>query len=276
MLAASTALLALLGVSFTMFVETNEDDAADEAGAGEDEPVGDLSGDETEVVGLDAFLESASSSDDAFAPEAEDELTEDQDVDTGDADQDLSPWSDVLPQDNVQDEEALHDDEGMDHEDEDIEAQQQAEEENSDADLTDDELPEEELPPNVVAGGPGDTLTGGPELDSFEVSVGSDGDPETIIENLFDTSGVPVDGDQTSAIPVETIWLKDDQGEYLSREDLLVSDLRVEEDAERGGVTISLNGHSTLYVDDINLDDFTENSLVLGNFQIFGDFEGPN
>ncbi len=127
-------------------------------------------------------------------------------------------------------------------------------------------LNEQSSQPNVITGGPGDILAGGAGIDRFEVTVGREGDPETVIENLFEVDETIVAEDAEESEKRETIWLRDPNGHLLSREDLLSSDLDVTYNEEREGLSIALNGHTTLFLEGTYEDDFTDNSLVLGNF----------
>lgn len=121
---------------------------------------------------------------------------------------------------------------------------------------------------NLVAGGPGDILVGDSGVDGFVVTVGQAGDPETVIENLFDVDGNIDEFDPDQKEKIEKIWLRGSNGDFFSREYLLLSDLEIIYDEDRGGVGISLRGHITVFVEDTYLNDFTENSLVLGNFAL--------
>ncbi|MFK7835790.1 MAG: hypothetical protein AB8B60_06190 [Sulfitobacter sp.] len=249
MLAASAAFLALLGVGFVLMPGDDEDDTMNTASEDTEENLEDMPEDDLEIVPLDEFIDGAPSTadlEDPDEPQVEPSMEEDANAGTGG--DDAAEFDGPVAED-------ASDDDDMSEEDE-----------PSDDLASDDEATD--APSNVVAGGPGDTLVGGPALDSFDVTVGEQGDPETVIQNLFDVAEDDDSGLPATSTEIETIWLRDEDGTLISRDDLFAADMHLDEDEARGGVTLSLNGHATLFVEDVTLDDFTENSLILGNFQM--------
>lgn len=121
----------------------------------------------------------------------------------------------------------------------------------------------------VQIGGPGDTLTGTTDVEDFVVTLGGPGSEPTIIENLFLVSDDDDDDDdeiRQRAPETEVIWLKDQEGELLSRADILEKNVSFVEDTETNELAINFEDHQKLIIKGLTLAEFTENSLVIGNF----------
>lgn len=133
--------------------------------------------------------------------------------------------------------------------------------------LEDDDV--EPADTNLVSGGPGDTLTGTADVDRFEVTLATAEDEPTLIENFFSiepSSDTPPQTD-TEAL-LEKLWFRDEDGSVLSRDALFEENLTVEENDEINGVSLLFQARQTILISNITLAEFTENSLVIGNYGI--------
>lgn len=117
----------------------------------------------------------------------------------------------------------------------------------------------------VQAGGPGETLTGQLGEDRFEVTLGGPDAPATVIE-CFDCDGSDDAASLSADEMLDTIWFRGDDGELLSQEELLQKDFLVQENEEIDGISLVFADHQEVYLPGMQLDDFVDNSLVIGNF----------
>ncbi|MFT5796767.1 MAG: hypothetical protein ACI84R_000819 [Candidatus Azotimanducaceae bacterium] len=121
----------------------------------------------------------------------------------------------------------------------------------------------------LVAGGPGDVLTGGDGVNNFVVTLAEFGANPTVIEDLFFLSEeAELDTEQSNPV-AEVIWFTDSAGDLLSRNDMLEENIRFEENEDIPSVSLHFEHHQTLSIQGLTLAEFSDNSLVIGNFGIF-------
>jgi hypothetical protein len=119
----------------------------------------------------------------------------------------------------------------------------------------------------IQAGGPGDILTGQLGEDHFQVTLGAADSEATIIE-CFDCDGSDDPASLSADEMLDTIWFRQDDGEMLTQDELLEMDFFIEENDEIDGISLVFSEHQSVHLPGMDLDDFVENSMVIGNFGV--------
>lgn len=127
-----------------------------------------------------------------------------------------------------------------------------------------------EIPISVHSGGPGDTLGGGVGDDRFEITLGPAQSDPTVID-CFNCEDPDAPVDMTTDEMLDTVWFRDEEGELLSQDALLEKDFVVEENDDINGITLRFADHQPVYLPNVTLAEFTENSQVIGNFGLPSD-----
>lgn len=124
-------------------------------------------------------------------------------------------------------------------------------------------------PASLISGGPGDTLTGTDDINRFEVTLGASDDAPTTIENFMKDSLSPDAPPLTDTETLlEKIWFRDEDGTVLSRDAIFDENITIEENEDIDGVSLLFQARQTIHITNITLAEFTENSLVIGNYGI--------